>query len=234
MSLSILLDVVLAIILLVFLIRGLRRGAVAALSHIVSLLCALFGAGWVARHYSARLGEEVFLARIEGKLVDAQSSLGLPDLSSLTDFSSISEALSELLGAVKLPDFLTSDIAQDLIQSISGIQSDIIGTTAAVLAQKLAFIVLFIVSFIVILIVVRLIFLLLKAATQVPGVRAFNSILGGILNLLAACVVITVLLWLICTFFPDSRAVGGLLSDAVVEKTYLTKWFFTHTLSFLP
>ncbi len=225
MSASILLDGIIAVILIVFIIRGARRGALKALSHVVSLICALAGGTWVARHYASPVGQNFFFDRIEEKLLAAQETLGLTELN---------EHLAELLNGVKLPSFLITSSADEIIQKFGDAQSNLISSTASLLAQKVAFIVLFILAFLIILVVVRLLFKLLNALAGLPVLKAINRLAGAILNAAAAVVVVTVLLWLLCTFVPSITADGRLLSDASVGQTVLTQWFFTHMLPLFP
>lgn len=215
MTLPVLLDLGIAFILLIFLIRGMQHGFVRAFCSFLAVFVALFGAIFLSRLLAEPLAELLaphVLPAIVEKLESAHTLPPAQDISP-PDI----EALLQTLG---LPERWTQLLPQLNPPSDQGV-----GTTASLTLLFAASIlrivlssVIFIVSFFLLLLLWRIISRSLDLVARLPVLNFCNRILGGLFGLLKAAIFLLLLRWLLCDLL-------GQLPPDVLANTYFVKLF---------
>ncbi|SMC68802.1 CvpA family protein [Papillibacter cinnamivorans] len=222
----IIIDVVILVILILFAVRGGRRGLVLGLAGLFSILIAFAGAGYIASHYSQAVADRMspyISEAVEEKLKDSgvsgdtQTSGGGEtgnDTQSETQTDKVTEALKKL----GLYDGIAKTVSAGISESVSSIGTAISTAVTESLAGTLAYILLFVLSFIVILLLLKLIAHLLNLFFKLPGLNFLNMLGGGILGLIQGILILFLAAWVL-------RLFGNIIPEDVAQKTVLLKFF---------
>lgn len=212
---SILLDVIVVAIVVLFALLGLRKGFIKSLAGFVGSILALILALTIARFAA----EFVFNTWIKDSLIQT-----------------VSDALAEngantaqgVLDA--LPDYLTSIFgwaggqSQSLESALNSSSNAVSSTIINVLSPaiiNLLMIVLAIVLFILLMIVIRLIIRLLDRIVQVPVLKQVNGILGFLFGIGKGVIIAWLLCALVMAVLPLWMQESGQWLQDAVNGSYL-------------
>jgi len=218
MTLPMILDVGIAGILLIFLIRGMQLGFVRALCSFLAVFVALFGALFLSRLLAAPLADLLaphVLPAIVEKLESATptlpstQNLSLQDTEALLQVLGLPENWSQFLGQLNS----TSD--QSLDPTLSPAQM-----FAASILQIILSSVLFIVSFFLLLLLWRIVSRSLDLVARLPVLNFCNRILGALFGLLKAVLFLFLLRWVLCDLL-------GQIPPDVLLQTHFAKVFYS-------
>ncbi len=216
---SLLPDIIIAVVLLLYILVGRSQGVVRKISGLVSLVLAVLG-GKIAQKSLSPLVSERWLRSVVGDLLEhARASIGAEDMV---------DRLGDILAESKLPDFLKTGVLDKVTEKLSSTLDSVVGEATVVIADRLSQWLVFIAAALIIYIVVKLLFnvLLEPIIDGIGPLKACNHLLGAVLGGLTGLVVIGIVLLLVYKLFPALSAENGLLSSALVEKSFLTKFYF--------
>jgi uncharacterized membrane protein required for colicin V production len=223
MGLYLIIDALILLIVLLKMFRGAVRGFFLSLSGVIAMIGGLLGGIWVSGRFSEQLLQSVLLPWVD-KAMGTSISIDLPD-----SISNLAEALEN----TDLPAFLTSGIAEEAMARAKEAGSNLLVAAKELIALRGAEIIVFILGFIVIYALILLLFRGLNLLFRLPVLGTFNKILGAMLGVVSGVLLSAVLLGAAYFFFPTLSVSGGVFSPEVMEKTYLTKYFFDYILVWL-
>lgn len=211
-QLPLILDGVLALLLLLFVISGIRQGFVLSLCSFLAVFVALFGAVMITK-YTAPLVTDFaaphFLPSIVEKVEDTS-----PEISSR---GPTAEALPPLLEHLGLPESWM-DMVVRVYQGDQEETRPPFTSPSQMIAKSILEIAvaagLFILSFILLLILWKIVSKALDLVTKLPVLNFCNRLLGALLGLLKGLLLLFILRWLFCDFL-------GLVPAGLIEETYL-------------
>ena len=227
-------DVIIALLLLVTVLRGYRRGFVLTLCGFLAIFVALIGASLFSNALTqpaSQAIQPIIESSIQQVVSDSLSdgpASGAPE-NGEQGASDGSMPLQEILDLLKQSPVYRG--FADAIQTAldEGVVSATANATMVIsdyIATQVARIVLFAVSFILILILWFFISHALDLAFRLPVLSTLNRWGGAAFGLLKGCLLLFVACWLIK---------GGLLPQEVISGTYLLRFFCSASpLSLLP
>lgn len=211
--LHIILDVVVAALLVIYTVRGYKRGFILTVAGLVKVIVAIIGASVCAKIFGPMLAA-VILPMVQEELIPAIAGA----LSENIDLSALADSsLAEMsVFGVRLGEFLQSGA-----EVVVGEEGVVVSAALAIgeeLAEAIATSVVAIASFVVILIAVSLIAHLLDLAARLPVLGSLNRGLGLIAGFILGAVVVTFLVSVAGLF-------DGYIPPETADKTYLFKFF---------
>ncbi len=217
---SLLLDIVILAVLIIFALWGLRRGFVMTLCSLVALLVALVGAVLVTNLFAPTVADWIQPA-IEPSVTSAVED-ALP-----AQWSTLStDELGQLLEQADLPFGLENSIQQLLEQSPSldaqTLVEDLSVSLSRQAAEYVASALVFLVCFILIVLLWRMIARGLDLVARLPGLHFLNKLGGLVLGAFRGAVVVYAGLWLLRTL--------GLLSQQTEQTSALVGFFLSFNL----
>jgi uncharacterized membrane protein required for colicin V production len=222
MGLYLIIDGLILLIVILKCFRGAVKGFFLSLSGVVALVGGIFGGIWVSGRYSEQLLQSVLLPWVDKAF--GTTPIQLPD--SITN-------LSEILENTSLPSFLTSGIAEKAMERAKEAGSGLLSAAKELIALRGAEIIVFIAAFFLIYLLISLLFRGLNLLFRLPGLGMVNKILGGLFGAAAGVLLAAILLAAAYYFFPSLSVSGGVFSPEILEKTYITKYFFDYILVWL-
>lgn len=229
MSPSLILDLVIVAVLLVFIILGAYRGFVLTLCGLLAVFVAFLGASFVSNALCDPVAEAIrpsIESHIEGALTKAiQQQAGgalAGDVAQAKDLP-----MNNVLEALK-----TSGIYKGLVDSFqNAVKSGMASVTgsaaqslAAYVARELARTVLFVLAFIVILLLWFLLSHALDLVAKLPVLSTANRIGGGAIGAVKGFLILCVAAWALYTvldLIPADMAAGSYLLPFLLHPTDL-------------
>ena len=214
MSVSLILDIVIAAILLLCLVIGGSRGFVSSLLSVVILAVALVGSGIVANLLADPVTDWV-TPRVQERILDRLTD-GHSEEAVTAAAASDNEALAGLVDF----DAITG-IARRAMDSAVEAGKNLLEGAVTGLVRSLVYGVLFVVSFLLLTLLLRLITSPLQLAARAPVLGFLNRLGGAALGL---CLGILVM-------FAAASVVQwtGLVDAATLQKTHLLQYFAQHS-----
>ncbi len=185
---SILLDVIIVAIVVLYALRGWRKGFFRSLMGLIGAMIALVAALTVSRFLSQWIFDAFIRTPLAASITQTMAETGASTASGI--MSALPQFLRELVG-------WTGNSAQELqnlISSSAGPAADILVNIISPLVINLIMIVAAIVLFIIFLIIVRLLLRLLNKVTKVPVIKQLNGILGFLLGIGKGIIIV----WMLC------------------------------------
>jgi len=206
MSLSapLLLDLVILVLLVLFIVQGVRRGFILTLCSLLAVFLALVGGWFLTQQYAEPLQEKlepVIIAHFApeyDKPAEAQEDL------------SLSETVQAQMEA-----------------SVQSIQAAVIAQQCRAMASLASKVILFLGGFLAVLLLWIILCRALDLVARLPGLHLMNKVLGGILGLLKGLILLMVLRWLCCDLF-------SLIPDQIQEESRLLPVLSYLTVFYLP
>ena len=227
MNSPIVLDILLAVILLLFAILGAKKGFVLTLCGLVAVLVALVGANIIS-NAAAPVVADALQPKLE-QIITEQ----LDEALKYTEFVGVNGGVATSSEEISLAGVLEVLRENELYQSLMGsvekaIQEGVSATAASAAAQVAAAIaaqlargIIFAIAFFLILILWFFLSHALDLVTRLPGLNALNGTLGGALGLVKGLVIAYVAVWLLYDLL-------GYVSPAVAQETHLFRFLLEH------
>lgn len=211
--LNIILDIAVAAILLIYTIRGYRRGLILTVAGLVKVIVAIIGASFCSKLFGPALAAAI-LPTIHEEVIPAVAAALSEniDLAALVD----SELAEFSIFGVRLGEFLQS--GADAVIGEEGVVVSAARAISEGLADAIATCVIAVVAFVVILIVVSLVAHLLDLAARLPVLGSLNRGLGLVAGFVMGAVVVMFIVSVAGLF-------DGITTPEVVDSTYLFKFF---------
>lgn len=224
-------DAVIAVLLLIALWRGYRKGFVLTLCGFLAIFVAFIGASLVSNMLAGPVSQairpmiESSIQQVVTDQVQTDASSSLPaseDDPSLTpDENSQDPSLEELLAELSQSKFFrgfAAAIQKSIDQGLVAATANATRIISDYIAQQIAKIVLFIVSFILILVLWYFLSHALDLAFRLPVLSTLNRWSGGILGLLKGALLV---------FISCQLLKGSFIPQQAIETTYLLHFFCT-------
>lgn len=226
MEVSILFDIAILVLLLVFAIRGASRGLVLSLCSLVAVVLAFVGGTLVADAAAPMVSKALepkfaaaIEARLEAQMQDASWDPGAQVPEGETDIPL--QAVLRVLKDMGLYEDLVGTIEAAVDAGMTEVAAGAAAAVAAAVARSVAYAVLFVATFIVILILWSIISHALDLVTRLPGLNTLNRTGGALFGLIKCCILLFLCAWVL-------RYSGNLIPEETVAQTRLLQ-FFLHT-----
>ncbi len=214
------------VVLVLFVVLGMKRGFVLALCGLLGVVVAFAGASILAGALSPLVGEALephFAAAIEEQLNESMQHTeyisdqgGVATLPEEVPLSGVLDALRDM----GLYESLIDTIDQAVENGMTEVAASAAAKVAAAMAQSVAYLILFLVGFLVIIILWKAVSHALDLVTRLPVLHFLNRTMGGVFGFVQGCLVLFVVAWAIQFF-------GNTIPADVVEQTVLLKFFVT-------
>lgn len=213
-------DAVLAVILLVFFLRGRSKGLILSLCGLLAVFVALVGAKMASdalapraakamQPYFASAIEQQLEVNLDGKM-DALLQPGEGEENAIIDLLTSLGFYDEVSAAIR--DTVTGESAQTV--------TDVALSLAGAVAEVVAGVLVFVVAFLVITVAWFLLSRVLDLAARLPVLHGLNRLLGGLFGLLKGALVLFLAAWVV-------RLLGNVIPQETVEQTVLLRFFCT-------
>lgn len=222
MYISVLLDTFIIIIMIYYVIKGLKAGFAKTITNLIGYVISLS----LAFAISTSISTTIFNTFVRESL----SSFVIEKITTSDQYTMLSDQLATALS--NLPPILKNNINMDLeglansltgtdsIVNMAGVVVDMVFAPMAImLIRSIAFFILFSIF----MFIVRRIANALKIANKIPILGSVNSILGGALGFLQGGLIVfllAILLEMFVTFMPNTIAN---LNASTLESTYILK-----------
>lgn len=210
-------DAVIAVVLLLFFLRGRSKGLVLSLCGLLAVFVALVGAKMTSDALAPRAAEALqphFASVIEehltGNLDESLDALLQPEGNAVMDLLTSLGFYDEVSSAIR------DAVAGEAAQTVTGAALALAGAVAEVVAGVLVFVV----AFLVISVAWFLLSRALDLAARLPVLHGLNRLLGGLFGLLKGALVLFVAAWVV-------RLLGNVIPQETVEQTVLLRFFCT-------
>jgi len=217
MTFPLLLDLAIALILLIFAIRGVKQGFVRALCSFLAVFIAFFGAIFITKTLTP-LAIDVAAPHVLPAIVQRVEAQPIP--LPTQDFSA--QETSLILQKIGLPETWGQLIAMlqaspDTVQTAASSPSQLF---AAFLLKIIASAVIFILSFVLLLLLWSLISRSLDLVARLPVLNFCNRILGAVLGIAKGLIFLLLLRWVLFDML-------GLIPLSAIEATYSYHYLYT-------
>lgn len=202
MGVNIVLDIVIALILVVFAVRGAKRGFVLTLAGLVTYIIALLGAMLISHLFAERVAAQFIAPLVGDKIVPAIAEAG--DALGLEDIVIFGVRLGDL------PTFAELDL--------NGALAAVTQPLTDALSLSIARCIVSIVTFVVILIILKIVAHAIDLVFRLPVLGTLNSLLGLATGIITGALLVLLLVSVLSMF-------TGLIPPETADRTILFKFF---------
>lgn len=211
---NIVLDIVIALILVVFAVRGAKRGFVLTLAGLVTYIIALLGAMLVTHLFAQTVATKFIAPMVGDKIVPAISEAG--DALGLEDVVAFGVRLGDL------PAF--GEIDMNVEHAVGAATQSIVDALSLSIARCIVSVI----SFVVILIILKIVAHAIDLVFRLPVLGTLNNLLGLIAGIVTGVVLVLLLVAVLSMF-------TGLIPQEMADRTILFRFFRDLSpLTFIP
>ena len=200
MTTALIWDLALALLALVTVILGFRRGLLASLVSLLGTAAAVVAAAILSPRAAASVYDAFLAERLEQSISESMAER-------LTAFA-------ELLYRLGVGEGVT-DAAENAVRTVS---------------VALVGVVCFLVIFLLVMLLVRLLLRLTRGVNRVPVLGGVNRLFGGVLGVGEAYLLLYVIALAATLLISLSKNRWSWLNTAVAEESHLLSWFIQHKL----
>lgn len=205
-------DWMILLVIVIYVIAGLRKGFIATIASALGTLAALVLALFVASRFKSVVG-----AMFAPMLTDSVNQ-HVPQLQeysgSVNDlWNSISSYLQVILN--------DHGISPEMLESSADPAGALADAIAQSVGESMAYIVIFFIAFFVLRIAIHFIVGMLDLIASLPVIHSFNALLGGVVGLITGLVLCTIVLWAIKLVVPSAYSDAGILSPTVMSESVI-------------
>ncbi len=199
LTVSLVLDAVIAAVLVYCFVLGVRRGLILTLCSLLAVLLALVGGWYLSTHYAAPLQE-----RLEPVLAERLAPQGEEpaDEQAETD-------------PPPLPERFLQAVQERMLAAGQSAAESTAAAWAAAIAALLAKSILFLAGFVAVLLVWTVLCRVLDLVARLPGLHLLNKVLGGAVGLVKGVLILMVARWALCDLL------GWIGPDVIAESRLL-------------
>lgn len=213
-------DGVAVLVLLIFCVRGWKKGLLLTICSLLAFFVALIGARAAADRFTPAVADAL-QPRIAASIEKSLSSGGTA-AAAASSSAQESGAIGSILDSLGLSGL---NLKKNVLEQVSKAVGSAGAALSWTLADTVARVLVFCVSFLVILAAWFLVSRALDLTTHLPVIHSMNRFLGGLFGLAEGMLIL----------FLAARLFGGLIPKETVEKTLLLRFFFqTDSLHLLP
>jgi len=208
-------DAVIALLLLLSLLAGAKRGMLKSLAGVVIVLAALWGASLLANRFADDVAvklQPVLQQQIEQRM---QTSLSQPSATAAAA-SGDARQIQQVLRSVGLVGQTVLQTASDAVKNATATMAQ---AAAAGMVHTIAYALVYLISFLLLWLLLSLLTIPLHLATRIPGLHALNAIGGAVLGIVIGGLLIFLGVWIL-------QLTGLLPTDsAVIQDSVLLRFF---------
>lgn len=209
MTFSLILDIALVVVLLVFWGLGVHRGFILTLCSLAAVIVALIGAQLTADFLAPKLAEalEPKLAQTIQIKLEEQTLDAAEESEPGANFTKALAALREKGGIYAW----AADKAQAALEAgVAETSAQAAVAAASAVAEQVAHAILFLIGFLLVLVAWTILAHALDLVAKLPGINGLNKLGGGLLGLVKGLVIVYVAAWALCdlTAAIPAEAVG--------------------------
>ena len=201
-------DIAIALVLVLAVVLGARKGLVKSLAGVVTLAVALVGAAFIADAMAEPVAQwmrPLLEQRIEEKLTEVDT----------TD----AEAM---LSAFHFDNGELQKMVDDVLQRVQETGASLVSAVTDSVTHAVSYAAVYLVAFLALLLVGWLMLQSLNLVVQMPGLKTLNAIGGGALGLVWGVLLVFLIVWLMLRF-------DWVLTAEMVENSYLLQFFATNS-----
>lgn len=217
----IVIDLIILAVLLIFALRGMRRGLIVSLCSLIAVLVAFVGATLISNALTPPVSDWLepklqpsIESAVQSVLPEGGANMELP-------MDGVLQAVEDAELSEGLKDLLVGLLEEMPALNVETLTRDMAGAVAEKAANIITYVVLFLLAFVVILLVWKLLYRTLDLVTRLPVLHAANK-LGGF----AFGAVYGALLLFLCAWVVHWLGNGMIPAD-VIEQTRLLQFFMT-------
>jgi len=212
-------DIAIVAVLVLFFLRGRKKGFILSLCGLAAIFVAIIGAKIctdmfapvVTNAISPRLST-VIEEQISTNLGDKLDQLLLPN-GQLPE-----NAITDILKQFGIYDQFASTIKNAITVESAKTVADIAAALAHEVAEIVSAVLVFVVSFLLLSVAWFILSHVLNLAAKLPIIHGLNDLLGGAFGLLQGALLLFLAAWAM-------RVMGGVIPEDVVAQTYVLKFF---------
>ena len=211
-------DGLIAVVLLIFFLRGRRKGLILTLFSLAGIFVAFFGARAIARAAAPAVSDLLrprLSAAIERRF-EQQNDAAAP-----ADASSGEEGgLSSILKSIGLPERPGADLVDRATEQLNRTVRETSESLSRSAADAVATVIVFCVAFLTLLALWALLGRLLDLAAKLPGLNLLNRALGGLFGLVQGMLILFLIIFAL-------RLFGVEIPQEARDGTVLLRFFCT-------
>jgi len=225
---ALILDAIVIGLLILYILRGRRKGFLSSLVELVGSIAALviagYGSSLLAEFVFDRFLRDSLLASIGSAL---ENQVGISDISAV-----LAEALAQMPAILsnilqgQLGGALSEDLQGYLFESSMAFATAVVETTVRPIVVSLLTMILFLLLFAALRFVVRLVAKVFKTVTDIPVVGGINRFLGGLMGAVQGVVIILLLVCLLAVFIAMTSGENTVIGLNTINKTLLLRHFY--------
>ena len=225
MSISIVLDIIVALLLILFAVIGVRRGFIKSVVRLLGFVVSVVGAalvsapiaGWLYDSFLHVQAQALVAAKVEEGVAAASATLAEQVESVL---ASLPHGVQSLLAVYGVDASGMTGNVQASDTLVETIMSGIITPLCVAVLQLVAFLVLFLVLFLIIRLLGKAID---TVFSSIPVIKQINGLLGGVLGFAEGVLVLFVLCFGLQLYMTLTGA-NSLITTEHIQQTYLLEW----------
>ncbi len=225
MSISLILDIAVAALLVLFTIVGVRRGFIKSVVRLLGFVVAVVGAAVASMPIAQYVYTTFFHTPIEAMVAQKVQEGVTAAATSLSEqvtavLSSLPHGVQSLLAVYGVDGSHMNGATQTGEALVPTVMDGVITPLCTAVLQVIVFLVLFLVLFLIIRLLGKLID---KIFASLPVIKQVNGLLGGVLGFAEGVLVLFVLCFGLQLYMTLTGA-NSLLSTAQLEQTHLLGW----------
>ena len=220
-------DIILALILILCVVIGVKRGAARSLSGLISSFLAYTGATFLGKWISGLIYQNILRSTIHDMVVNTVS-----------DFShqTLDNALNKIdLSGIDIFDLGLNDTVRGLVndklnQPIENISSNA-GQTAEKVVEPIiigimSFSITIILFFILLFLLRRFVMPLILGVFRLPVIRQLDMVLGAVFGVVEAVLIASMLAYLLKLIIPQISTNVSLLQESTIYNSFIFKHLY--------
>lgn len=218
---SVFLDGLILLILLLFVLNGIRKGIIRSIINFVGMIAAAYFSSFLGK----ALADWIYNSLFKQQIIDSVSNSVSNSIGQSTD-NIINDIVNNLPGFIRgiVPDFTGSETLTDAISNGSDTAATAVEQIISPLLISLISIITITLLFAAFMILVRFVSIAASKACRIPGLLQANKTLGGILGFLSGSAFIMLIIVLI-NLFTNINIFDSVISEQVIDKTFLYKFY---------
>lgn len=219
-------DAVLVLIVLVCIVRSAKKGFLASISNVLTLI--LIAVMFTSMQptvleylQGSALGENI-RQTVAKNVLKSYEKEQLPEDTDTTD----TETSIMICDSLGLPGFMSSGI-KDSLKQMSEIKNNVMEVISDAISLTMMKVISVILLFILVRIIVFLVIKLLESLFALPGLKTINSTMGALIGILNAALAVYIICGAVSLFTPTDKLPAV---SETVSNTYIVKYFYDNNI----
>ncbi len=205
---SMIVDIVIAVVLVLSVIIGVKRGLLKSLAGVVILTLSFIGASWASQQFAEPVAQWLY-PMLEEKIQEYMPQEALPQESA---------SLQDMLEKFNFSGDALQEMVDEIMKNVSDTGTTVFDAATQSVSHSIASALVFLVVFLVLVLVLWLLMQPLHLVMKLPGLNLVNRLGGGALGLIIGALLVFLAVWVMLRF-------GLLLTPEMVEESFLLKFF---------